>query len=85
MRKPPNDYLGAFKQIWLLLTLLSWGAFVYFLLTGDTSSMIQVSRYGSVGLGTANVFSALIVALFSSLLLIFLFIPSKKKKDRNNN
>lgn len=83
MRKPPTDYLGAFRQLWLMLTIISWVAFIYFLLTGESSHMLQVSKYGSVGVGTANAFSALIVALFSTLLLVFLFVPFKsKKKDK---
>ncbi|MFY7840044.1 MAG: hypothetical protein ACOVP7_07190 [Lacibacter sp.] len=80
MRKPSTDYLGAFRQLWLFLTLLSWGAVIFFLITGETGSMLQVSKYGTVSMGTANVFSALIVALFSTLLLIFLFLPSKAKR-----
>lgn len=82
MRKPPTDYLGAFRQLWMLLTLISWGVFVYFLITGESSSMLQVSKYGSVSMGTANVFSTLVVSLFSTLLLVFLFFPSQKKKDK---
>lgn len=80
MRKPSTDHLGAFRQIWLLLTLLSWVAFIYFLITGETQSMLQVSKYGKVSMGTANVFSSLVVSLFSTLLLIFVFLPSKTKR-----
>lgn len=83
MRKQPTDHLGGFRQLWFLLTIISWLAFIYFLLTGESSHMLQVSKYGSVGVGTANAFSALIVALFSTLLLIFLFVPFKSKnKDK---
>lgn len=83
MRKQPTDYLGAFRQLWLMLTIISWVAFIYFLLTGENSHMLQVSKYGSVSIGTANAFSALIVALFSTLLLLFLFVPFKSKsKDK---
>lgn len=83
MRKQPTDYLGAFRQLWFVLTIVCWIGFVYFLVTGDSSTMLQVSRLGTVGIGTANVFSALIIALFSTLMLVFLFLPSKtKRKDR---
>ena len=80
MSKQPTDYLEAFRQLWLLLTIVCWVGFVYFLITGDSSTMLQVSRHGQVGIGTANVFSALIISLFSTLMLIFLVIPSKTKK-----
>jgi hypothetical protein len=82
MRKKYTDYLGAFRQLWVMLTLLCWLAFVYFLITGESGSLLQVSRYGRASMGSANVFSSLIASLISSLLLIFLFVPSNSGKNK---
>jgi uncharacterized BrkB/YihY/UPF0761 family membrane protein len=85
MKRQPTDYLGAFRQLWMLLTILCWVAFVYFMVTGETGSMLQVSKYGRASMGSANVFSALTASLITTVILILLFLPSNNKKKQKKD
>jgi uncharacterized membrane protein len=78
MRKQTN-HTDAFRQILILFVIVSWIAFLYFMLTGTSGKFFQVNTYGIAGTGIVNAFTTFIAAIFFSIILLLDFIYSRKK------
>jgi hypothetical protein len=80
MRKQ-TDHKGAFRQILIVFSIISWIAFLYFFKTEESSAFFHVYKYGLESRGVVNSFSTFITAVIFTILLLISFFPAKKKKE----
>jgi hypothetical protein len=80
MRKQPKDHYGAFNQILILFTVISWITFLYFIYTGKSEKFFHVNNYGNASIGILNTFTTFIVAILFTFLLFVNYRKSKNKK-----
>jgi energy-coupling factor transporter transmembrane protein EcfT len=79
MRKQPSNHYSAFKQLLILFTIVSWIAFAYFFITGESKTFFHVNGYGLQSHGILNGFTSLLTVVFFSILFLIAYFPSKKK------
>jgi hypothetical protein len=79
MRKQ-TDHSGAFRQLLIVFSIISWIAFVYFFITEESRVFFQVNNYGLESMGVVNSFTTFITAVIFTILLLISFFPAKKKK-----
>ncbi len=80
MKKENHDFVGAFRQIFILLTIITWIGWLYMFLTGTNARVMQTASYGRYWFDTVNANGMLFLALLVTIFTVSLFFIKKPNK-----
>jgi hypothetical protein len=79
MKNQKQDFFGAFKQLFVLLTIVVWIGWLYTFLTGGTSKFMQGNNYGRSWFDSINASGMLFMAILITIFTASLFLIKKSK------